>query len=249
MIALAVLTVAAASDLSHLEPQLRDLAQRGGVAVRFVFGSSGQLAQQIRQGAPYDVFLSANERYARDLEKEGVLSPGTLKEYARGRVALWSPAGKLKSLDELAAPAVRHVAIANPVHAPYGAAAKQILERRNLWAALSGRIVFAENVRQAAQFAESGNADAGLVAWALVKERGAVPIDASLHDPIVQVGGVVAKSAIAADGARFLAILTGDSGKALLAQAGYDAAIAAQPAAAEPAPTKPRVKKRTKKRK
>ena len=146
--------VAAASDLAPIEQQMKDLAPK--LPLKFVFGSSGQLASQIRGGAPYDVYLSANLDFVRALETEGRLVVGSVRQYARGRLALYSRDGKVTTLEQLAG--VRNIAIANPAHAPYGVAAKQVLP-----AGLGKKIVYAENVRQALQFAESGNAEAAIV--------------------------------------------------------------------------------------
>lgn len=221
-----------------------------GAPVRFVFGSSGQLASQIRAGAPYDVYMSASLDFVRELEKEGRLVVGTARAYARGRLALYSKDGKITGLDGLAA--ARAIAIANPAHAPYGVAARQVLRGRADWPAISGRIVYAENVRQALQFAESGNADAALVAWSLVKGRaGAVLLSESLHGPIVQGLGVVrGKAADAERTAQAMAFVTammGAAGQAILAEAGFEPAVVvpvraaasmAQPAGKPTAPAK-----------
>ncbi len=224
----AEIVVAAASDLAPLEAGIRGLAK--DVPVRFVFGSSGQLANQIRAGAPYDVYLSASLDLVRELEKEGRLVVGTVKAYARGRLALYSKGGKVAGLDGLAT--ARSIAIANPSHAPYGVAARQVLRGRPDWAAISGKIVYAENVRQALQFAESGNADAALVAWSLVKGRAAgaaVLLPESLHAPIVQGVGVVRGQADDAErtarAMAFVQAVTSLAGQAMLAQAGFEPAI------------------------
>jgi len=222
------LTIAAASDLAPLEQSLRELAGAQGISAKFVFGSSGQLANQIRGGAPYDVFLSANLDNVRALESEGRLVLGSLKTYARGRLAIYSKRHKLFSISDLAASHLRSIAIANPAHAPYGVAARQALQSRPEAErkAVSPRLVYAENVRQALQFAESGNADAALVAWPLVKGReGAVLLTESVHPPILQAVGVIKGSAEDSDRAgralQFAALLTSKAGEALLRDAGF----------------------------
>ena len=232
------IVVAAASDLAPLEGRMRALVN--GAPVRFVFGSSGQLASQIRAGAPYDVYMSASLDFVRELEKEGRLVVGTARAYARGRLALYSKDGKLTGLDGLAS--ARAIAIANPAHAPYGVAARQVLRGRADWTAIEGKIVYAENVRQALQFAESGNADAALVAWSLVKGRpGAVLLAEGLHGPIVQGLGVVRGKAADAERTAqamgFIAAMMGAAGQAMLAQAGFEGAMVVPVhAAAPPAP-------------
>jgi molybdate transport system substrate-binding protein len=115
---------------------------------------------------------------------------------------------------------VRHIAIANPDHAPYGAAAKQALESAGLWDKLRPKIVYGENVRQAWQFAESGNADAAIVSHSLVRDSG-VLIDRPAHQPIRHAAAIVARSNRAADGQRFLDWLSGPGGQALLAKFGF----------------------------
>ncbi len=210
--------IAAASDLAPLEKQMQALVP--GQELKFVFGSSGQLAAQIRAGAPFDVFLSADLSLVRQLETEGRLVVGSGRAYARGRLALYSKSGQT----DLAK--ARTIAIANPAHAPYGVAARQMLQARPDWAAISGKIVYAENVRQALQFAESGNADAALVAWSLVKDKpGAVLLPESSHAPIVQGLGVVRGAAADADrtalAMAFAAALMSRQGQAVLREGGF----------------------------
>jgi molybdate transport system substrate-binding protein len=136
-------------------------------------------------------------------------------EYALGRLAIWSKSG----------PAVlrkaHFIAIANPVHAPYGLAAKQYLERSGLWPEVRDRIVYAENVRQTVQFAETGNADATLTAWSLVKDRGGKLVDARWHDPIRQVAVIPKRARNPEMARRFLAWLTGISGRRVLSAHGF----------------------------
>ena len=222
------LLIAAASDLAPLEQSLRTLARSKGLEVKFVFGSSGQLANQIRGGAPYDLFLSANLDYVRALESEGRLVIGSVKTYARGRLAIYSKRLKILTLSDLATQNLRTIAIANPAHAPYGVAARQALQSRpeEEWKVVSLRLVYAENVRQTLQFAESGNADAALVAWTLVKgKEGAVLLPESDHPPIMQSMGVTRGRADDSERAgralQFAALLTSKAGQALLRDAGF----------------------------
>ena len=232
--------VAAASDLAIVEKDLLELAGGGGTEIRFTFGSSGQLASQIRNGAPYDVFLAANEKFVTDLQAAGKVIPDTVGPYTKGRIAFWSRSNSF-SLGALGDPAVRHIAIANPAHAPYGAAAKQFLERQASWDKIQPKLVFAENVRQALQFAESGNAEVAIVSWAHVKRRGGILLDASFHDPLIQAGAVVTGTKNEARARKFLALLTGPGGQAVLNQFGFEPPIKA---AAPPPP--PEAKKRPK---
>lgn len=218
------LLVAAAADLAELEQQLSQrYEQLTGDRFRFVSGASGMLSRQIEQGAPFDVFLSADQKLVNGLVQSGRLEPSSVRIYAVGRLGLWSKNGSIRSLSDLARPAVLHVAIANPEHAPYGLAARQTLENRGLWAPLQPKIVYGENVRQALQYAESGNADAAITAWALVWNRGGIPIPESWHAPIRQACGIVSTSTRKFEAQRFLEFLTGPEGRAVLEKHGFSA--------------------------
>ena len=205
------LLVAAASDLAPLASQLADKFQN----VRFTLGSSGALARQIENGAPFDVFLSANDDYIRQLMASGDIEPSSVVVYAIGRIALWSPNGLAHTLDDLRKPEVKKIAIANPAHAPYGVAAQKALEKAGLWKTIEPKIVYGENVRQALQFAESGNADAVITSWTLLIGRG-VLIPADLYPPIRQAGGIVKSSLKVSTGRQFLRFLTGAEGRRIL---------------------------------
>lgn len=211
------LIIAAASDLAPLSKQL----EQGFTAahVKFTLASSGSLEHQIENGAPFDVFLSANDQYVNDLSKSGHVDPSTVIIYATGRLALWSRDGSVKSLDDLKKPEVKHLAIPNPEHAPYGVAARQALENQKLWSVIQPKIVYGENVSQALQFAESGNADAVITSFTLLKGRGILLPD-SWHQPIRQAGGVVKSSAQPALAREFLKFLSGPDGRKILESGG-----------------------------
>ena len=217
------LLVAAAADLARTEPDLAgSFAKPAGFRVRFSFGASGMLAQQIRNGAPFDVYLSANEQFVRDLAASGALLPQSVQVYAQGRLGLWSRSGNIRSPGQLAEANVRHVAIANPLHAPYGLAAQQWLKKLDLWESLAGKLVYGENVQQALQYAETGNAEAVITAWSLVYDRGAILLPAEGHAPIRQVGAVVKGTRHPEAAAAFLKFLTGPAGRAILRRHGFD---------------------------
>ncbi len=217
----AEILVAAAADLAPIERPLAEAFQRAtGTQARFVLGASGMLSRQIRQGAPYDVYLSADEKLVAELAASGHLLKDTVRTYATGRLGLWSKKRGFTRPDELRDNSLQHIAIANPAHAPYGAAAKQMLESQGLWKELEPRIVYAENVRQALQFAESGNADAVVTAWSLVAGR-ALLVPETLHPPIRQSGGVVASTKHAGEAGAFLEFLLGNPGRAILEGAGF----------------------------
>lgn len=174
-----VVRVAAASDLKPALDQLRPLVADRGVDLVPTYGSSGTFLQQIVNGAPYDLYLSADLAYPRELADRGLADPADVFPYAVGRLVLWVPDGSeldpADGLSVLTRPQVRKVAIANPEHAPYGRAAVAALARARVH--VPSKLVLGENVSQAADFVRSGGADAGIIAKSLV-----------LSDPLRDVG-------------------------------------------------------------
>ncbi|MFY9680181.1 MAG: molybdate ABC transporter substrate-binding protein [Candidatus Sulfotelmatobacter sp.] len=166
------INVAAAADLSSaLQEIAANYEKRTGVVVKLSFGASGALTQQIQNGAPFDVFFSADMDYPRQLIAGGQADGATLYRYAVGQLVLWVPQDSTldvqhKGMDVLLDPSVKKISIANPQHAPYGRAAVAALKHYGLCEKLGDRLVLGENVAQAAQFVESGNAQVGLVAMA-----------------------------------------------------------------------------------
>lgn len=165
------LFVAAAADLSSAMQEISDrYTEKTGASVKLSFGSSGSITQQIENGAPFDVFFSADMDYPRQLIAHADADAAGLYEYAVGKLVLWVPAGSpldpAKGMNVLLDPSVNKIAIANPQHAPYGRAAVAALKHAGLYDRLSSRLVLGENISQAAQFVESGNAQAGFVALA-----------------------------------------------------------------------------------
>ena len=223
------LRVAAASDLQAVLPVLvaRYKLDHGG-AVQVTTGASGQLARQVRQGAPFDLLLSADRKFVADLAAEGVIRPDSVRPYARGSLVLAvhkgsDPNEAIKGLADLARPEVKKVAMADPALAPYGAAGKQALERSGLWEALRAKVATAETVRQALQFVQSGNAEAGLVGRAIadVPEVRVVPVPPGLYDPIIQGLGVVAASRRGDRAEQFAEFLLGETGQGILKDFGF----------------------------
>ena len=215
---------------SSLEPPFTELAEvfqeETGSTVAFAFGATGNLARQIEQGAPMDVFAAADVAFMERLEEQGLIMAGTRRTHALGRLALVSSrkAGvEVTSLEALLEPEVRYVAMANPELAPYGAAARQALESAGLWARLQPRVVYGESVRQALQFVQTGNAEAGLVARSIANAEGVsgVPVDQALHEPLAQTIGVVSDTARPELARRFVELVTGPQGQAVLARYGY----------------------------
>lgn len=166
------LTVAAAADLSSALKDIGDrFEKKTGIHLKLSFGASGAMTQQIENGAPFDMFFSADMDYPRQLARDGQADSATLYQYAVGKLVLWVPADSAldvahKGVNVLLDPSVRKISIANPQHAPYGRAAVEALKHAGLYKRLADKIVMGENVSQAAQFAESGNAQAGFVALA-----------------------------------------------------------------------------------
>jgi molybdate transport system substrate-binding protein len=225
--------IAAASDL---QTALREVAQAfqsdTGQKVEIVFGSSGNMAAQIRQGAPFQMFLSADEKYVLDLAKGGFTrDDGQL--YALGRIALFVPHhSSLKADEQLAGlrsalknGQIERFAIANPSHAPYGRAAREALQKAQLWESLQPRLILGENVSQAAQFATSANASGGIVAYSLaltpaMKKAGQYAlIRQDWHTPLRQRMALTRKAGPGAEA--FYAFLQQDKARAILARNGF----------------------------
>jgi molybdate transport system substrate-binding protein len=170
----APLLVAAAADMTYCIDELAAAFGREapGAKVKVSLGASGNLYAQIRNGAPFDVFLSADMAYPAQLAKLGVADGATLAPYAVGRIALWSLDARLDLSGGMAVlrdPRVVRVAIANPASAPYGRAARAALERDGVWDAVQSKLVIGENVAQTAQFVQSGNAQVGIVSLATLR--------------------------------------------------------------------------------
>src|SRR5882724_3460232 len=199
------ITVAAAADLQFA---LKDVSTRfekqTGNKVNLIFGSSGNFFSQIQNGAPFDVFFSADLDYPRKLEAAGQAEPNTLYQYATGKVVLWvrtdSKLDLSKGLAVLLDPSINKISIANPAHAPYGRAAMAALDHEKLSERLKDKFVLGENVSQAAQFIDSGSAEVGIIAMSLavapaMKEKGRyVEIPAEFYPPLQQGCVVLASS-------------------------------------------------------
>jgi molybdate transport system substrate-binding protein len=223
--------VAAASDLTFALDEIVEAYESAnpGTNVEVTYGSSGNLATQIRNGAPFDIFLSADIDLARELADAGHGEATDVFAYAVGRLVVWaahdSPADPALGLAGLTAPEVRTVAIANPAHAPYGRAAQEAMETAGVWEAVTPKLVMGENIAQAAEFALTANADAGVIALSLaltpqMQEAGAyseVPLAAY---PRMDQGGIVLADAPPAAHA-FASFLQSDAGREILATYGF----------------------------
>jgi molybdate transport system substrate-binding protein len=208
------LRVAAASDLQSVLPAITQQFERQtGVRVQMTFGSSGTLFSQMKNGAPFDLFFSADLIYPQQLEAAGLAEPDTLYQYAVGRLVVWvrrdSALDVTRGLQLLADPRVKRVAVANPDHAPYGRAALAALEHEGLAATVRPKLVLGENISQAAQFVQSGNAEAGVLALSLalspaLRDIGQYrEIPADFHPPLQQ-GVIIIKASRQKEAARRL---------------------------------------------
>jgi len=208
------LTVAAAADLSAAEPVLAAEFEKTNpsIKIRFVTGASTALAQQIHNGAPFDLFLSANINLVDSLHLDDA------KIYTVGHIAILWKDGKDHPLTDLANPNIHFLAIANPKLAPYGLAAQQELQRLGLWDKLQPKIVYAENVRGTLQLFESGNADAVLTALSLVINRHPQIV----HSEIVQKAGIVPATKSPQAAHAFLDWLLSPPAQQILARYGFD---------------------------
>jgi molybdate transport system substrate-binding protein len=227
------INVAAAADLSAaLQEVAAKYEKRTGVVVKLSFGASGALTEQIKNGAPFDVFFSADMDYPRQLIAAGQADGLTLYRYAVGQLVLWVPKDspldvEHKGMVVLLDPSVKKIAMANPQHAPYGRAAAAALQHYGLYENVKDRLVLGENVSQAAQFVESGNAQAGFVALAhaqapAMQSKGKywiVPAEA--HPQLDQGVVLISRSAHQKDAAAFLDFVKTEEVAGLLQRYGF----------------------------
>lgn len=221
------LTVSAASDLTFAFEELGTLfEQETGIPVTFNFGSTGQLAGQIENGAPVDVFVAAHISFVERLAEQGLVLTDTVTVYGEGRLVLWQRSDapfRVHTLEDLRRPEVQRVAIANPDHAPYGMAAREALQKAGLWEKIQPKLVIGENVRQTLQYAETGNVDVAIVALALALhgqgQWALVPPD--LYSPILQAMAVVTGSPHEEAARAFVRFVSGPKGQAVLQRYGF----------------------------
>jgi len=227
------LLIAAASNLSGVIEQIGEgFRQQTGIAVKFNFGATAQLAQQIEHGAPFDLFAAADVAHVDQLIASGHILPESRAVYARGKVALWVPPGSravITRLADLGGKSVRFVAIANPEVAPYGAVAERLLRAENLWDALQPKLVRAENVTAAKQMAGTGNADAAFTAYSLVfREPGTlIELDSAKAPAIGQALGIPTQTKHEDSARKFAEYLLHGPGSDALRNAGYDTVVKA----------------------
>lgn len=245
-------SVAAAANLVYalqvIDPAFR--ATEPGTTVVTTIAASGNLVAQIRNGAPFDVFLSADLDYPRALVASGDAAADTLTPFAVGRLVVWTmrPELDLGSVGGLMRnPAVRKVALAQPETAPYGRAAREALSQLGVWSAVQAKIVTGDSVSQAAQFVQTGNADCGFVALSLVVspplagQGRYLEVPRALYAPITQAAVLTTFGRNNAAARRYLAFLTSPTAREILARFGYGPPTAgpAAPPALPPPTTAP----------
>ena len=224
--------VAAAADLKFAMTELASqFEKQSGAKLDVTYGSSGNFLTQIQNGAPFDLFFSADSEYPKKLEAAGRTEPGTLREYAVGHIVIWTPhdsgvdaakAGWQSLLDQR----VKKIAIANPEHAPYGRAAVAAMKKAGIYEQVKDQLVYGENISQTAQFVQSGNAQAGIVALSLaispaMKNGNKWEIPADSYPPIKQAA-VILKASKNKDAARgFLDFVSGPQGREILQRFGF----------------------------
>ena len=224
------LKIAAAANLQEVLTRalIPAFSKKTGSSVTPTFGSTKLLATQVRQGAPVDVFVSADTATTDSLAAQGFVVPTTRRVYAIGRLVMWTrrdAARHPRRLQDLANPVYAHIAIANPRLAPYGLAAEQSFAKAGLTVSVTPRLATAENIGQALQYAQSGNADVALTALSLVisdKSDPYVIVPDGLHAPIAQSVGVVKSSAQPALAQQFIAFLTGRTAAPIWKRYGYE---------------------------
>ncbi len=219
--------VAAASDLQTAFLEVgKEFTAKTGISPEFNFSSSGLLAKQIEQGAPFFLFASANKEFTDRVAASGRCDPASKQLYARGRIVVWTPPDKTApaTLEDLAKPEFEKIAIANPEHAPYGIAAKQALQKAGVWDRIADRIVLGESVSATMLFAKNGDVDAAVVALSLAvvaKGGTSLKIDPALHEPLDQQL-VVCGTGTESDDARKLAeFLASRDGREIMTRYGF----------------------------
>ena len=224
--------VAAAADLKFALDQVvaRLAEQRPNLRIEVAYGSSGNFHAQLRQRAPYDVFLSADIAYPRDLVSRGIGSSADLFTYATGRLVVWVPLNSTLPIERNGLHALEgagRIAIANPRHAPYGRAAEAAMRRAGIWDHVSRRLVLGENVAQTAQFAQSRAADAGIIAKSLalapeLRKAGRYwDVPEEMHPPLIQAGLILPWAASRAGAVQLRDFLLGREGQQILAAFGF----------------------------
>lgn len=224
------ITIAAAADLKFAMDDIVSQFRSAHPAdqVEVIYGSSGKFQTQIQQGAPYDLYFSADIAYPRHLAKKG-FAASAVKPFARGRIVLWSTTrdAPRMTLASLADPTITRIAIANPKHAPYGKRAEEALRAAGVWARVEPKLVHGENIAHAAQFVQTGNAQVGIIALSLALNHelagrgGYWLIPEDLHEPLDQGYIITRRAAGSALARRFADHVDGPSARAVMKRYGF----------------------------
>jgi molybdate transport system substrate-binding protein len=225
------LTIAAAADLQFAMGDLvHEYEKQNQTTVDVTYGSSGYFFSQIQNGAPFDLFFSADTEYPERLQSAGLVEPGTLYVYAIGQLVIWAPQGSTAQLNEswsvLIDPTTKKIAIANPKLAPYGRAAIASLQRAGIYQQVQSKLVYGENISQAAQFVESGSAQLGIIAKSLavspaMKLGESWPIPADMHAPIQQAVAILRNAKGKEQARKFLDFVKSNTARAILEKDGF----------------------------
>jgi len=227
------ITIAAAADLQFAMQDITARFQKEtGKTVKVIYGSSGNFFQQVQNGAPFDMFFSANLDYPKKLEAAGLTEPGSYHEYAKGKIVVWvrndSRINLNSGLKALLDPSVRKIAIANPQHAPYGQAAVSAMQKEGIYEKVKDKFVFGENISQTASLIVSGSADIGVIALSLasspnMKDKGRyAEIPGDEYPPIDQAVVILKSSKNKAVAQQFLAYVQRPAMVDLLKQYGFE---------------------------
>jgi molybdate transport system substrate-binding protein len=226
------IAIAAASDLNFaIKEVIAEYEKKMGNHVKLSLGSSGNFFAQIQNGAPFDLYFSADIGYPKKLEEAGLTVPGSLYRYAVGRIVLWtshtSHQDVSKGLDALRDPGIKKIAIANPKHAPYGRAAVAAMQHFKVYDEAKDRLVLGENISQAAQFIESGACDVGVIALSLalaptMKAAGTYwEIPAESHPPLEQGAAILKSSKQQKTAQEFVEFMRGTQGQEIMKRYGF----------------------------
>ncbi|HEY0006390.1 MAG TPA: molybdate ABC transporter substrate-binding protein [Pyrinomonadaceae bacterium] len=225
------INVAAAANLSEAFGELGERFNREtGIRVVYSFGATAELTRQIENGAPFDVFAAADTEHPDQLNRAGLLKPGSLSLYARGRLVLWIPPAspaRITRLEELTHGEIERIAIAKPDLAPYGRATVEALRALNLWSSVEPKVIYGQSVTQARQFAATGNAEAAFIPLSLVHtgEGRIIEVDERLHQPLDQSIAVINSSTKQQAAQSFVSFVLSPEGQTLLERYGYKRAV------------------------
>ena len=221
------LTIAAAANLTDAFAEIGPrFTSKTGIKVVFSFGATADLARQIENGAPFDLFAAADSEHVEQLEAKGLLTPGSRAIYARGRLVMWLPPSstlKADRIQDVTAKSFERIALAKPDVAPYGRATVESLQALGIWNEIESRVIYGQNVSQTKQYVATGNAEVAFIPLALVKtgEGRYIEVSDDLHRPLDQALGIVKESTKQAAARHFVDFLLSPEGRDLMTQKGY----------------------------